>query len=411
MKNRENICCGLDVGAHRIKACLIHVHRDRSPQIIGVSQVATGGLQKSSVSDLRELSDCANRVIAGLADKAKLKVREVHLGIGGHFIQSRRTHAVIPLADKGNKVITSFDIKKIDHQACLLGVNLDEKLIHDFPIQYVVDGFNMASNPLGLHGRKLEANILIAVAQSNLINNLYKAVQQAGFEVKLTAFSSLCAAEVCLTEDEKKQGSVFIDIGAQATDVLIFKDGVLKNFFILNSGGDQLTEEIAKALQLPFDLAEDIKRSYAIISEGEAAAALKGEILVKRDTGYVTIDRASISNVATPWASALIEKIQQVIRPADLEHHVSSGIMVGGGGALLAGFLEHMEKKMTLPTRMAKINLDAKHLNNPAVYAACVGLANRVSKEAVSPLFSPGQPGPLLNKVKIRLRELYQEYF
>ena len=409
--SKENIYCGLDIGAHRIKACLIHVRHDQPPQIIGVSQVATVGLQKSSVSDLREFSDCVNRVIAGLAEKAKVRVREVHLGIGGHFIQGRRTHAVIPLADKGNKVITSFDIKKINHQACLLGVNLDEKLIHDFPIQYVVDGFNMSSNPLGLHGRKLEANILIAVAQSNLINNLYKAVQQAGFEVKLTAFSTLCAAEACLTEEEKKQGSVFVDIGAQATDILVFKDGVLKNFFILNLGGDQLTEEIAKALQLPFDLAEDIKRSYAIVSSGEGATSLKGEILVKRDTGYVTIDRFSISNVATPWATTLVEKVYQVIRQADLENHVSSGITVGGGGALLAGLLEHMEQKMSLPTRMAKIQLEARQLNNPAVYAASIGLANRVSGEAVSSLFSPGQPGPLLNKIKIRLRELYQEYF
>ncbi|MCX5680679.1 MAG: cell division protein FtsA [Candidatus Omnitrophica bacterium] len=411
MMNKENIYCGLDIGAQRIKACLIRVRKDQSLEIMGVSQVATSGLRKSSVSDLNNFSDSINRVVFGLTEKAKVKVREVHLGIGGHFIQGRKTHTVIPLADKGNKVITSFDIKKINHQACLLGVNLDEKLIHDFPIQYVVDDFNVSSNPLGLHGRKLEASILIAVAQGNLINNIYKAVQQAGFEVRATAFSSLCAAEACLTEEEKKTGCVFLDIGAQATDILIFKDGLLKNFLVLNFGGDQLTEEIARVLNLPFDLAEDIKRSYAMVVQAEGLSSVKGEILVKRDTGYVTLDRLSICNVVTPWAEMLVEKICHGIRQFDLEHHLSSGVTVSGGGALLAGLLEHIEHKLSLSTRMAKIRLDARHLNNPAVYAASIGLASRISQESMSSLFSPQQQGSWVNKVKNRLRELYQEYF
>lgn len=411
MNHKENICCGVDIGAHRIKACLLNMQHEHSPQIIGVSQVATNGLQKSSVSDLHELSDCLSRVVGGLADKAKVKVREVRLGFGGHFVQSRRTHAVIPLADKGNKVITSYDIKKINHQACLLGINLDEKLIHDFPLQYVVDGFNTASNPLGLHGRKLEAKLLIAVAQSNLMNNLYKAALQAGYEVALSAFSTLCAAEVSLTADEKKTGVIFIDIGAQATDILIFKDSVVKNLFVLNVGGDQLTEEVARALSLPFDLAEDIKRSYAIVTTSEAATALKGEILVKRDTGYVTIDRLSIANAVTPWAAGFIEKISNVIRQADVEQHGISSVVVAGGGALLSGFLEHLEQKIALPTQMVKIAVEAKHLNNPAVYAGSIGLASRMAEEGRSPLFAMRHQGPLVSKIKTRLRELYQEYF
>jgi len=409
--NKEKIYCGLDIGAQRIKASFLRFASGRSPEIIGVSQVSTKGLQKASVSDLRELSDSISRVLSGLADKAKVKVKEVHLGLGGHFIHGRKTHAVIPLADRGSKVITSFDVKKINHQACLLGINLDEKLIHEFPIQYVVDGFNMAANPVGLYGRKLEANILMAVAQSNLVNNVYKAVQQAGFEVSSTAFSSLCAAEACLLEENQKKGCIFIDIGAQSTDVLMFKDGLLKNFAILNLGGDQLTEEISRGLSLPFDLAEDIKRSYAMVFPDEGAPAIKGEILVKRESGYVTIDRLSICNIATPWAKGLVDKVHQLARQSDLEYHLLSQVTVAGGGALLSGLIEQIEKKLSVSTQLAKLHLESKHLNNPAVYAASIGLANRVSKESLSVLFSPHQEGSVFHKVTIRLKELYQEYF
>jgi len=409
--NKEKILCGLDVGAQRVKASFLRCTHDRSPEIVGVSQVSTRGLKKSSVSDLRELSDCINRVLSGLAEKAKVKVKDVHLGLGGHFIHSRKTHAVIPLADRGSKVITSFDIKKINHQACLLGINLDEKMIHEFPIQYIVDGFNMAANPLGLYGRKLEASILMAVAQNNLVNNVYKAVQQAGFEVASTAFSSLCAAEASLLDEERQKGCVFIDMGAQSTDVLMFKDGLLKNFTILNIGGDQLTEEISRGLNLPFDLSEEIKRSYAMVLPDEGAQTIKGEILVKRETGYVTIDRSNVCNITTPWAMGLVDKIRQLVHQVDLEHHLLSGIVVGGGGALLSGLIEHIEKKLSVSTQLAKLHLESKHLNNPAVYAASIGLASRVSQETFSALFSLRSQSSFFQKTKIRLRELYQEYF
>lgn len=411
MIHKEKILCGLDIGAQRIKASFLRCSYDRTPEIIGVSQVTTKGLEKSSVSDLRELSDCINRVLSGLADKAKVKVKEVHLGLGGHFIHSRKTHAVIPLADRGSKVITSFDIKKINHQACLLGINLDEKLIHEFPIQYVVDGFNIAANPLGLYGRKLEASILMAVAQNNLVNNVYKAVQQAGFEVASTAFSSLCAAETSLSDEDRQKGCVFIDLGSQSTDILMFKDGLLKSFAILNIGGDQLTEEISRGLNLPFDLSEEIKRSYAMVLLEDGPQVVKGEILVKRDANYVTIDRSHVCQITTPWVVGLVDKVHQLVRQVDLEHHLLTHIVIGGGGALLPGLIEHIEKKISVPTQLAKVHLESKHLNNPAVYAASIGLASRVSQEIFSALFSPHHQGSFFQKTKSRLRELYQEYF
>lgn len=409
--SKEAIYCGLDLGAYRLKACLMRIARDRFPEVIGVSQVAARGIGRSSVSDLRELSEGIGRILNGLADKSKLKFKEVHVGLGGHFIQYRKTHAIIPLADKGNKVITTFDVKKINHQACLLGINLDEKLVHDFPVQYVVDGFNMAANPLGLHGRKLEANILIAVTQNNLISNVYKAVQQAGFDVKSAAFTSLRAADACLSDDEKKQGCLFIDVGAQATSVLIFKEGMLKSFGVIPCGGDHLTQEIGRALNLSFDLAEDIKRSYAMVMLSDDTTTVKGEILVKRDTGYVTIDRQSVCQVTTPWAKTLADKIHQFVHQSDLAHQLSSGIFVAGGGALLAGLLECIEQKFSLPTKVAKIRIETKQLNNPAIYASCIGLAIQTPDEGLPALFSVRHQGSLPQKVAYRLKELYQEYF
>jgi len=167
---KEKVFCGLDIGSQRIKASLLKVQKGLPPQVLGVAQLATRGVQESSVSDLRELSDCIHRVLTDLTTKADVKFKNISLGLGGHLIDKRMSAALILLMDKGSKAITSFDIKKINQQACLLGLNLDERLFHQFPTRYIVDGFNVAINPLGLYGHKLEADMLLVVAKNNLIS-------------------------------------------------------------------------------------------------------------------------------------------------------------------------------------------------------------------------------------------------
>src|SRR5208282_2223586 len=98
--------------------------------------------------------------------KTAIKVQAVQLGISGNLLTARRTSAVVPLIDSGTKVISKFDLRKVDNQAKLLGVNLEEEIIHDFPQWYKVDDVNTSINPAGLIGRKIETSLLLLTANS-----------------------------------------------------------------------------------------------------------------------------------------------------------------------------------------------------------------------------------------------------
>src|SRR5205085_9966372 len=99
---------------------------------------------------------------------------------------------------------TSQDIKKVHYQARLLGVNMEEVVIHDFPQYYKVDDANMALNPVGLYARKLEVQSLLLVAKNTLIKNITKAINQAGFDVMELVLSSIASADVALSADQKR---------------------------------------------------------------------------------------------------------------------------------------------------------------------------------------------------------------
>ncbi len=407
---KENIFCGLDIGSQRIKACILRSQKNQEIELLGISQLETRGLDKSSVSDLKDLSDCIHSILSGLASKARVKVKNLNVGIGGHFVKSKAVEAVIPLVDKGNKIISAFDIKKINRQVSLLGIDLDEQICHNFSTRYVVDGFNVSTNPLGLHGRKLESDALLIVAKNNLIHNINKAVNQAGFEVANIFFSTLCAAQACLSQKERKDGCIFMNIGTNATDILVFKDDMIKSVCIIPCGGNNLTDEISRSMKLPFDLAEDIKQSYAIVPDSEDVIT-RGEILVKRDVGYTPIERHDICKTIFSSVTNLFSKMCDIMRDSHAENRLSGGIIVSGGGSLLPGLIEYLEKNSGLHARIGKIGIKSRRLSSPALYAAAIGLAQNGFSNSFNTISSSGRGVLILKHFLSRIGEIYQEYF
>ena len=278
---RERYYCGLDIGSQRIKAGILKIKDIHTIELIGVYERKTDGLKNTSVSDLGELSECIHGTVHTLMKKTGIKLKEVQLGVGGELVDIRESRAVIPLIDRGSKIITTADIKKVNRQAHLLGLNVEEEVLHDLPQYYLVDDVDVALNPNGLYGRRLGIHSFMIIVNVNRIRNMMRAVHQAGYDVAHVFFSSYAASEIALNDQERLEGCILIDIGSQSTRLLIFKEGNLKYFRKISSGGDACTHRIAQQLNLPFDLAEEIKKSYASVLSAEQDHA--EEILVKRD--------------------------------------------------------------------------------------------------------------------------------
>ena len=119
------------------------------------------------------------------------------------------------------------------------------------------------------------------------MGNIVRAVHQAGYEVSSLSFTSAVSAQSTLSHDKVKQGCLLADIGATTTNILFFKDGTLRHLDILPIGGNHFTEKIAEALQISFDLAEDIKRSHATVLQEDVGE--KEEVLVRKDESYVAV--------------------------------------------------------------------------------------------------------------------------
>ena len=405
---REKYYCGLDIGDQKLKAGVLKIRDAGQVELLGIYEKDTAGFREASVTDLGELSDCVHATVNTLLQKTGVKLKEVHLGVGCDLVEIREANTVIPLIDRGTKIITRRDTRRVNDQARLLSLQMDEEVLHDLPQYYVVDDLNKALDPGGLYGRKLGVHSLLVVANANRIRNIVRAVHQAGYDVPHVFFSSYAACEAALTDAERAEGRVLVDIGSKATSILIIKDDVLKYLKKINAGGDRFTHRIAEALNLPFELAEEIKKSYATVLSFEEA--MEEEILVKRESVYKPIRRREICAAVAPEAQRFLEELHQALGESGLMEQISQGIVMTGGGALLTGLIERIGQATSRPVRLAKLNITSQRsVGNAALFSAVVGLAQKGFKQSLRYAFVPD--GNWRKNLANRFRELYHEYF
>jgi len=396
--------CGLDLGTHTMKASIVRAKDEDNLDLLGVFEARSTGFKEASISDITELAECIQRTVQGVMQKTGIKIHAVQLGVSGSFLTTRRTSALVPLIDSGTKVISKFDLRKVDNQAKLLGVGLDEEIIHDFPQWYKVDDINTSINPTGLIGRKIESSLLLLTANSLRVRNLTKAVHQAGFEVNSVAFCGYAASDVALTKMDKDKGCVLVDVGANITSVIFFKDGIVGDVQFIPWGGNYVTQAIAERLSLTIDLAEEIKKTHAVANPKE----ISGEILVKREKGYIPIRRESVCEAVNWEMENFLTHLETVVKGSYLFHQLNRGIVMVGGGSLLSGAIERIEERIKTPVRMGAAT---PGLNNASVYAASIGLGRMHYLKKKEETIGIKTPLNIKDRIVNSVKELCQEYF
>lgn len=432
----NNYICALDVGSSKLAAVVAGVKRKHITGIF-LETVPVRGVKKGTIIDSIDLIGSISRLLKNLKAKSGINIKFIYTNISGLDIATKHSRAIMPLAERGNKVITSQDIHKANEQALILGASLDEEIIHSIPSGYAIDSHSNILNPVGLYSHRLEVDLYLVCAKSSSIQSLTRAVNQAGYEIKDLFFSGIATSRVVFEKEltgginpVRKDASgymnfskgvnILCDIGSDITELLVFKDSMLKDIQILAFGGNDLTKALCDELKIPPDLAEDVKISYGSVGDYNQIKEDK-EILVKKSNSYKPIKQKLISQTVTSKAESMCKSIMEAVEKSTSCEKINN-FTVTGRTVLLDGFLETLENYLGVSCKLGRIvNPDMVSLVNKdnalsgqkyLTYVTCLGII----LEALYPRQFEPSPVPLptgnpilkaINKVK----EIYQEYF
>jgi cell division protein FtsA len=415
----NNYICALDVGSSKISACAAQI-RKRQVSNLFFESAASRGVRDGVIVDSIALIDAVEKLLRNLKKKSGINIKFLHVNISGQDIVTKHSRAIIPLAERGNKVITVSDMQRATEQARILGSSLEEEIIHIIPSSYSIDSKSNITNPIGLYSHKLEVDLFLVCGKMSSVETLSRVINQAGYEVSRMSFSGLATSKAVFDRKMKEGVTVFCDIGSDITEILIFRDGLLKDIEILPLGGNNLTFQIQEALKIPFDLAEDIKRSYGVVGDPEKLDENK-EILVKKSDFYKPIKQKAVSQIVSTGAKLICLQIKEAVEKKIPLYEINNFVIVGRM-MLLEGFIEMLEGSLGIQVRLGRI-ADPKMLslvkeNNELsgqrylAYLTPLGMiceSLEVNPIGILPVQS--LPKNLLLKAVNRVKEVYQEYF
>lgn len=419
MKN--NYVCAIDLGSSKIAAGLACFSKQGKILDLFLESVPSAGIKKGNILDSVDLSEALGKLLESIKAKSGINIKSISINIYGQDIITKHSLATIPLAERGNKIVTKRDIERLIEEAKILGSNLEEEIIHQIPLTFKVDDQESIDNPLGLYGHKLEVDLYLICAKSSYIQNINRLINNIGYNIKYFFLSGVATSKVVFSRDSLKKGSnIFCDIGSDITQIYLFKDNILCDTKILPLGGDDLTNGLSRELKIPFELAEDIKKSYASI--GEDLSLEDKEVMIKKDAYYKPVSRRTICEITASKAKSLVQSINDSIKEIIKDADSLDSMVVAGRTILVDGLLEMMEAKLEFPVKMVRfsnpdifdavkdktIKTTAQFLN----YAATLGiLYEGIELTKRTDFFAAPSYFNHVLKIINRAKEVYQEYF
>jgi len=377
MNPKENIVAAIDIGTTKIVAIIGKRNENGKIDILGYGNTRSTGVKRGVVLNIEQTVNAIRLAVEKAQEQSGVTITDAYVGIAGQHIRSIRNRGYIN-RDSYDEEIQHDDVQALIDDMYKIPIDVGEQIIHVLPQNYIVDNETGVKSPVGMFGKRLEANFHIVIGDTAAANNIKKCVNRTGINVKKLVLEPLASSHAVLTEDEKEIGVALVDIGGGTTDVAVFYDGIIRHTAVIPFGGNIVTQDIKQGCNILERYAEQLKLQYG---SSLADKAQENKVVSIPGINGRPPKEISFKNLAHIIQSRMEEIIAQVyfeIEASGMLKHLGAGIVLTGGGALLknlsqlVAFKTGMDVRLGLPNQFLQSDV-VEEINQP-VFATSVGL-------------------------------------
>ncbi|WP_394953949.1 cell division protein FtsA [uncultured Helicobacter sp.] len=375
--NPNNIILAIDIGSSKIHT-LVAERTSDAPRLIGWGACESQGVQKGIITNIEQVSADLQVALEKATNMAGIKAKKAIISISGAYVEYTKTSAVVNIPDRGE--IQFSDIERL-MKNCVYNARLDKNYmpIHVLPYKFVVKDYNVPiEDPLYMNAENMECFAYIVMAKRAVVETLKKVLTKCGIEVEDIVLSSYASSIATLTPEERRQGVVCIDMGAQTCDMMIYSGASMcyGNYFPVGSA--HITSDIAQVLGVTREVAEKLKVEYVdmIVQEGDAQRGLN---ISRKDAENKLIPVTTLHKIAEARVRETFEVLGDIIERSETRDQVGGGLVITGGMTKLKNLEQYLHQENImhpLPVRIATpVGIDGTFeiLKDPEM-ATAVGL-------------------------------------
>ncbi|MDP2929341.1 MAG: cell division protein FtsA [Candidatus Omnitrophota bacterium] len=239
---KSNIITGLDISSSKISAAALEILDPMVSIILAYESQSSRGVFRGSIIGLDEASNSIARVLTKLKEKTSKDPGDIYVNISGDTVAGEKSRGMVPLSSRGREV-TKSDMDKCVNAAGTIRLPFNREIIHRIVLNYSIDDQPSIKNPLGLYASRLSCEMYVITADINHIQNIYKCVDSAGYDIKGIVYSGIADGMSLLEDEWKEVGVLLLNIGASLTELSIFSGGSLSAIGIIPIGASDIKGE------------------------------------------------------------------------------------------------------------------------------------------------------------------------
>lgn len=377
MKERHVV--GLDLGSSRIRIAVGQLlpsadHRV-ALNVIGLTESESRGFSKGAVSSLE---DAVSAISAALEQAERLvgfPIQDAYVAIGGTQITAQEAKGVIGVS-RPDGDIRQEDVSRALESARAIVNPANQEILHVLPRDFSVDGQHGITDPVGMHGIRLEVDVHLIQGLSSHIKNLTWAIFRTGVDISELVYAPLAAAEAVTQSRQRELGVGVLSIGASTSGFAVYENGELLHAATLPIGADHITSDIAIGLQISLEVAETLKQRYGQALPTEVN---KNDDIDLKDVGAdrtQIVSLVEVSQIIEARVEELFEKVGAELRKIDRAGMLPAGVVLTGGGSKLPGMVEMGKSVLRLPCSIGLTSVQSvmPELAHDPAFSTAVGL-------------------------------------
>ncbi len=268
-KSSGGATVGLNIGSSLIKVVEARPSKD-GLQItaLGVAPTPPGTIDNEIIVDPQALGQAIRQLLAESGITCKQCVSSV--------------------SGQSSVVVRIIEVPKMTRQELAETMKWEIERHVPFAANEVVMDFQPIERP-GADPDDQNMEVLLAVAQQEFVNSHLETLLAAGLEPVVLDVEPLavCRSLIDVSKDGAGEQTIaIVNIGAAATELGVYQNGLLAFPRTLPIAGDAATRALSDSLNIPIEQAERLKRERAIVLPERAAGAGFPEVEpVSDDTG------------------------------------------------------------------------------------------------------------------------------
>ncbi len=342
----------LDVGTSKI-ACLVlrfdgpetlresdgvgSMAGQSSFRIIGAATTRSRGVRFGEIDAMQETERAIRTAVQAAQKMANVRVDHVIACFSGAGPRSYGLAGSIELHDSQ---VSEQDVARALAACEVPDFGAGREVLHAQPVNFALDHRSGMGDPRGQIGNKLAVDMHLLTVDTDVIQNLLYCINRCDLDLAGIASSAYAAGISSLVEDEQELGAACIDMGGGTTGLSIFIKKHMIYTDCVRMGGDHVTMDISKGLQVPLATAERIKTFYG----GVHATGMDDREMIEigGDTGdwehdRRTASRAELIGIMRPRVEEILEEVRARLDAAGFEHLPSQQIVLTGGASQIPG--------------------------------------------------------------------------